>query len=63
MNEEQPRPRGRPRKMPDTQEGQVIHVRVGRVTLKALNKEWKRRDAPSRSEIVRGILDEWAKQQ
>lgn len=43
--------------------GQVIHVRVGRVTLKALNKEWKRRDAPSRSEIVRSILDEWAKQQ
>ena len=52
--------RGRPRKAPDTQEGQVIHVRVGCATLKRLNAEWKRRGTPSRAEIIRAILDDWA---
>lgn len=55
------KPRGRPRKAPDTQEGQVIHIRVGAATLKALNKEWRRRGVPSRAEVVRTILDEWAR--
>ncbi len=50
--------RGRPRKAPDTQEGQVVHVRVGAATLKWLNAEWHRRGTPSRAEAIRSILDE-----
>lgn len=52
------KPRGRPRKAPDTQEGAIIHVRVGAATLKWLNAEWRKRGTPSRAEVVRTLLDE-----
>ena len=55
-----PRKRGRPRKAPDTQDGQVVHVRIGSSTLAQLNAEWAQRNAPSRAEIIREILDAWA---
>lgn len=63
MIEKKAKGRGRPRKLPDTQEGQVIHIRVGGFIMKALDKEWKRKGVPSRAEIVRGILDQWAREQ
>ena len=58
MENAEPRKRGRPRKAPDTQEGQVVHVRLGARAMKRLDIEWRKRGAQSRAEVIRALIDE-----